>query len=522
MSHGPVLIFDKSTLEALSLDESVLLDHFYRANIPPIFFVECLADLEFEIKRRKRMTGTPEQLVASLAERTPDSGSSVNMYHMSVLQEELAGRFDLGDSLLRPLISRGELVQLGDSKGMIVRQSQEEEAFQRWSRHEFFELERQIARGWRKMISRIDLDAMSAQVLRALGQWRNLSPSKMRGHSPTPSSKIFDPEWLLRFGLNLLGLTANADLVVRTWIDEGRKPLRSYRPYFLHMLSINIFFSLVLPAQLLRKVKPSHQIDLAYLYYLPFCAVFSSRDNFHVQVAPLFLRPTQQFVHGDALKADLKNLNEQYLALTEEDRDRGLLGFAAGPPDDPECLTTQLWDAYLPDWRRQSKPVDAPPEMQKALKELVDSFTTQSTPVADGAIRDMSELGFLQITKQIKPAKGSYLRFAKDVILKDYADQLRSRMLPPETLFPKLIDSLRDVFAKPDVERVEVFFINYKLDEKGKRVVEDNQHVAEIRPVGISGLSDETKEVLKQQFDWRPSCLYSCYGRGRVLRNWEF
>lgn len=94
MSHGPVLIFDKSTLEALSLDESVLLHHFYRANIPPIFFVECLADLEFEIKRRKRMTGTPEQPVASLAERTPDSESSVNMYHMSVLQEELAGRFD--------------------------------------------------------------------------------------------------------------------------------------------------------------------------------------------------------------------------------------------------------------------------------------------------------------------------------------------------------------------------------------------------------------------------------------------
>ena len=70
--------------------------------------------------------------------------------------------------------------------------------------------------------------------------------------------------------------------------------------------------------------------------------------------------------------------------------------------------------------------------MQKALKELVDKFTAQATSVGDGAIRDMSELGFLQITKQIKPAKGSYLRFAKDVILKDYAAQLRKRMLPPE------------------------------------------------------------------------------------------
>jgi hypothetical protein len=328
------------------------------------------------------------------------------------------------------------------------------------------------------MISRIDLDAISAQVLRAIGPWRK--PTSLQDARALTDTIIdnLDPEWLLRFGLNLLGVPANADLVVRTWVADGCKPLRSYRPYFVHTLSINIFFSIVLPAQLLRKVKPSHQIDLAYLYYLPFCAVFSSRDNFHVEVAPLFLQSGQRFIHGDALKADLKNLNEKYLALSEEERDRGLLRFAAGPPDDPECLTTQLWDTYLPDWRGQAKPVDLPQEMQKALKELVDKFTTQSTPVADGAIRDMSELGFLQITKQIKPAKGSYLRFPKDIILKDYADQLRSRMLPPETLFPKLIDSLREVFAKPDVERVEVFFINYKLDEKGERVVEDNQHVA--------------------------------------------
>ena len=74
------------------------------------------------------------------------------------------------------------------------------------------------------------------------------------------------------------------------------------------MLSINIFFGLVLPTQLLRNVKQSHHIDLAYLYYLPFCAVFTSRDNFHVQVAPLFMHAAQQFIHGDDLKADLKRL----------------------------------------------------------------------------------------------------------------------------------------------------------------------------------------------------------------------
>jgi hypothetical protein len=46
MSQGPSLIFDKSSLESLNLDEAALLDHFYRSNITPLFFVECLADLE--------------------------------------------------------------------------------------------------------------------------------------------------------------------------------------------------------------------------------------------------------------------------------------------------------------------------------------------------------------------------------------------------------------------------------------------------------------------------------------------
>jgi len=148
---------------------------------------------------------------------------------------------------------------------------------------------------------------------------------------------------------------------------------RTYRPYFIHMLSINIFFSLVLQTQLLSKVKASHQIDLAYLYYLPFCAVFSSRDNFHVQVAPLFMHPAQQFVHGDDLKADLKRLDELYLQLPAETREKGLYTFAQFPPDDSSYLTTRLWDAYLPDWRKDSKNlVDVPQEIKDALKELIE------------------------------------------------------------------------------------------------------------------------------------------------------
>jgi hypothetical protein len=36
MASGPVVIFDKWSLESLNLDEAVLLDNFYRSNITPL------------------------------------------------------------------------------------------------------------------------------------------------------------------------------------------------------------------------------------------------------------------------------------------------------------------------------------------------------------------------------------------------------------------------------------------------------------------------------------------------------
>ena len=91
MPGGPSLIFDKSSLESLSLDEAVLMDNFYLSNITPLFYVECLADLE----KQMRSNSTPEQLVGSLADRTPEAQGMPNVHHLSILRAELSRQFDL-------------------------------------------------------------------------------------------------------------------------------------------------------------------------------------------------------------------------------------------------------------------------------------------------------------------------------------------------------------------------------------------------------------------------------------------
>ena len=226
-----------------------------------------------------------------------------------------------------------------------------------------------------------------------------------------------DPEWLIRFGLDLLGAPETVEYVVSEWIQKRRPPLRDHLPYFVFMLMINIFFCLVLPTQLLSNVKPSHKIDLAYLYYLPFCSVFTSKDNFHADIVPLFLSSEQTFVNGTELKEDLKRLVAHYEELPEDVLKTGLIHFAAYPPDDTGFLITRLWDEYQPGWRAardMPKPVPDP-EAEKRLVELINR-QTDSPAFQPSDEQDIDKMDYATIRRMVYPKKGRWLRFSEEQI----------------------------------------------------------------------------------------------------------
>jgi hypothetical protein len=156
MAQGPYLIFDESSLERLNFDEAVMLDNFYSTVITPIFFVDCLADLEKGV----RSNSTPQQLVGSLADRTPEYECSVTVHHLDLLRSELTSQFNLIRVRGGPFVAGGKSVQLGDRKGMIFQQTKEQEAMQRWTAREFLAAERGIAKWWRRSLTSIDSDAV--------------------------------------------------------------------------------------------------------------------------------------------------------------------------------------------------------------------------------------------------------------------------------------------------------------------------------------------------------------------------
>ena len=142
------------------------------------------------------------------------------------------------------------------------------------------------------------------------------------------------------------------DQIVARWHSEGAPILNAFAPFLMHVFSVDLVFNISIAAGLIGRERPSNKIDVAYLYYLPFCNVFTSGDNLHCRMIPLFLRDNQTFINRLDLKSDLSLLDLHYDAFPEAVKCQGLSTFAICPPDDTRFLTTRLWDKYkAADWR---------------------------------------------------------------------------------------------------------------------------------------------------------------------------
>jgi hypothetical protein len=108
-------------------------------------------------------------------------------------------------------------------------------------------------------------------------------------------------------------------------------------------MTVDTFFHVAVDKKLISPDRASNRVDIAYLYYLPFCMAFASNDKLHKRCAPLFLTDNQLFIDGEELKRDLAALDAHYSALPEDQLEQGIFRLAAYPPNDDKFLTTQIW-----------------------------------------------------------------------------------------------------------------------------------------------------------------------------------
>lgn len=370
MGIGPITIFDKSVIQSLTIDESVWFDTHYKANLTPLFFVETLADLKKEVSKGR----TPEEVVGNLAEKTPIGGPP-NVHHSTLCLAELYGnRIEMSR---RAVVREGRHVTSGGRHGLVFDQAPEIDALQRWGKKEFLEIEYRFVSQWRASLSNIDLQALfkdGRDIISRNRRPKNLVEVKKLAVEllKNPGSRYF------REMLKSLVPSDQIKQITKRWQAEGNPPISIYAPYTAHLMTVDLFFCIGLGADLIGRERTSNKIDLAYLYYLPFCMAFTSRDTFHVRTAPLFLAWDQVFIHGDDLKADLAKLDDHYDRLPEGVKNTGVISFAHFPPTKGAFLTSKIWDQLMaPRWRHNAPDVSLtlPAKKEKKIVEELQKVT---------------------------------------------------------------------------------------------------------------------------------------------------
>lgn len=357
---GPIIVFDKSVLQSLTVDEAVWFDTFYFPCMTPLFFVETLADLEKEVQKGR----SPEDVVGNLAEKTP-IGGAINVHHHTLsVNELLEHRIDLRHV---PVVPGGSPVTTRDGRRAVVFDAPPEAAaLKRWEERDFLRVERQFAKAWRDALSGIDLDSIFRQgrdIIKRISRPGDLFAVKAAADDllRKPGSRY------VADALQALKPEALGRTVLERWRAHGGPPIKEFAPYTAHLLSVDLFFCIGLGADLIGRERPTNKIDIAYLYYLPFCMAFTSRDHLHERTAPLFLDENQVFIRGDDLKVDLAKLDTHYSQLSDEEKLRGVMSFAHYPPVDGEFLVSKMWDKLMrPEWREWAS---RPPELKSKESE---------------------------------------------------------------------------------------------------------------------------------------------------------
>lgn len=405
---GPIILFDKSFLQSLSMDESVWFNHYYLCNICPLFYIETLADLEKEMKSGR----TAEEIVGNIADKFPESGMP-NSYHENICLANLFGNSIPMQGQI--LISSGRPVRENKKSGIVVEETPEAEAFNRWQKRDFLTVERRIAKTWR--------DRMSCFQLSDLFNLLNEFPLDYRSTKSLEEIKdlvmcfltdksYFQEQLSLVFKVLNIPREYHYD-IHNIWQYTGRKTISEHAPYVSHVLLVDLVFIISMKRGFVSSERASNRTDIAYLKYLPFSHIFVSNDRLHKKLAPLFIRADQEFICGEDLKADLKRINENFIEIPMEVKEKGLNYFASSPPVNKDYLTTRLWQRYT-NFNPDSDVEYHEPKRDKELVNEMNRLSDAKTIEPNELDFDVSNPDFMIIKHKVSRKKGSWYIYPKN------------------------------------------------------------------------------------------------------------
>jgi hypothetical protein len=333
------ITIDKSTFQSLNYIELVRLNNYYKHNVAPVLVMEILGDLKKEVTEGK----TPsDERVKDFARKLFPAQCNVNSYYRNLLKQELEGKPCELDG--RPTLDMEKIVKADDGrKGFVIKETLEEKSIYKWKEGKFTEADRELSELWRTVTTKEDLLKNLQKIIQVgkIEKQKSLDEVIMKVNEILSNLNFQDK--LLSFAIHMYGEGEIDGLVIfNNWLEIGRPLLSEKMPFVIHCLKVDLIFHFALQSELIS-LRPTNKVDLEYLYYLPFCNIFTSNDKFHKQLVPLLIRKDQKFIIGDDLKKDLMGINE-YLEKEGDDAKQKYLSI---PPIIEESLTFNLWKEFF-------------------------------------------------------------------------------------------------------------------------------------------------------------------------------
>jgi hypothetical protein len=360
------IILDKSSFQSLNYEELSLLSNYYLHVITPVLTLEILGDLTKEAKEGKT---PPVERVKDFANKLFPVETIVNLHYKLLAKGDLLGGKVVTDG--RPNVGVNKAVESETGqRGIYLQESEEEKSIYKWKDGRFTEADQELSTLWRMTTTQENL-------------LENLKRSLTQIQSPSFSSffelRNFVNGFLEIHAIQLsllMALFQNYDLdpatglqIIQRWNLAGKPLIKDFAPYSYHCLKVDCLFLYGLTSGLIT-TRSTNRVDLEYLYYLPFCKIFTSNDKIHNDLVPLVIFPYQKFIIGTDLKSDLKRLVEHLDSLSLEERRK----FKNEPPLLEDSLTFKLWQEFYgyPQTSNMNRHVS--PEEKAYMKKKMEEF----------------------------------------------------------------------------------------------------------------------------------------------------
>jgi len=391
------IILDKSTFQSLNTEEIFFLQRYYTVTIAPALLLEILADLR---KEKKGFSEKPR--VVDFSKKILQLNPALTIHYKNLIISSLLGNHVNMDG--RPLLAGGSAVTAQDGKkGFVFKQSMEEKVLQRWRDSQFTEAEKLLADEWREATSDKNIFETLKQIystdskiesLEKLNEVINeyLNNRKLQSKVLVGITEAFSIDYTI------------APKVFYRFEQIGNIAIKDFAPFAYYCYQVYLFFELGIINGLLS-TRSTNQIDLEYIYYLPFCKVFSSSDKFHESIARFFIKDDQDFVHGSILKDDLKNIINSRDSLKGTARDRWIEKHKNHPPINSKSVTYQIW-------RKHVRPTafSEPKAPQKISKEAQEKIIKKlheyrNSPIDQNSNKKFedSETDFVILERMVSP-----------------------------------------------------------------------------------------------------------------------